>query len=331
MQPFVARCSVSWSQLRGHDGLVGSFQRILRDGRLAHAYLFVGPEGIGKRTFAIELAKTLLCEATAATPFDACDRCPACLQVMAGTHPDYHYVGLPEDKLEFPIDAVQTLIQQLALRPARGRWRVTVLDDADTFSDAAANCLLKTLEEPPSRSVLCLLGTAPERQLPTILSRCQVVPFAPLPLNVVDALLEQEGVTDAAARRFAADHSQGSLARARRWLDAEVREFVQSLDRFLAAPRGKRQELVDLVGKFVDEAGKESAAKRGRAQLVLEFLLESFERELRSSVAASGHTGDTLNRLETCLRAESQVDRKLQLALVMEAACDALGVSLSRA
>src|SRR5205807_4346929 len=129
-----------------------------------------GPSGVGKRLFAEELAKALLCESPNRPRLEACDRCPACLQVAAGTHPDYFVAGRPEESLELPIDVVRELCHSLGLKPARGHGKVAIVDDADDLNDAAANCFLKTLEEPPPRSVLLLIGTSAERQLPTIVS-----------------------------------------------------------------------------------------------------------------------------------------------------------------
>src|SRR5262249_40213336 len=106
---------------------------------------------------------------------EACDSCPSCVQVEAGTHPDFLCVGRPEDALEFPIDLMRNLCQRFSLKSARGHGKVVLLDDADDLNEESANCFLKTLEEPPPRSVLILIGSSPDRQLSTIVSRCQVV------------------------------------------------------------------------------------------------------------------------------------------------------------
>ena len=92
-----------WQRVRGHEAQVEGFRRAVRRGRLAHAYLFTGPAGVGKRLFAVELAKALLCEGNTGDELEACDRCPACTQVEAGTHPDFYPAARPPDSLEFPI------------------------------------------------------------------------------------------------------------------------------------------------------------------------------------------------------------------------------------
>src|SRR4051794_15259841 len=153
---------LSWQRVRGHDSQREGFRRAVARGRLAHAYLFAGASGIGKRLFARELARVLLCEARPADRWDACDRCPACVQVEAGTHPDFYTAARPESSLEFPIDLMRQLCHSFALKSARGHGTVVVLDDADDLNEEAANCFLKTLEEPPAGAVLILLGTSPE-------------------------------------------------------------------------------------------------------------------------------------------------------------------------
>ena len=132
---------------------------------------------------------TALCERQD-KKFEACGRCPACLQVAAGSHPDFVVSGRPEESNEVPIETIRDLCQGFGLKSARGRGRIAILDDADDLNDASANCFLKTLEEPPPRSLLLLIGTSADRQLPTIRSRCQVVTFAPLKNEDLRAVLQ---------------------------------------------------------------------------------------------------------------------------------------------
>src|SRR5262245_33823690 len=186
-------------RVRGHDALIEGFRRVVQRGRLAHAYLFAGPSGVGKRLFAGELARALLCEKPNGA-LDPCGTCPSCVQVDAGTHPDFYPAARPEGAHEFPIDLMRSLCASFSLKSARGRGTVIVIDDADDLNEESANCFLKTLEEPPPRSVLILIGSSPQRQLPTIVSRCQVVRFAPLPAGLVRDLLAENGVTDAATQ-----------------------------------------------------------------------------------------------------------------------------------
>jgi DNA polymerase-3 subunit delta' len=330
---------------------VQAFDQARRRGRLAHAYLFTGPPGVGKRLFAGELARALLCENPPGPRLEACDRCPGCLQVEAGTHPDLFTVERPEESLSLPIEALRELSRNLALKAARGRGKVGIIDDADCLNDpisghAAANCFLKTLEEPPPGSLLILIGTNPELQLPTILSRCQVVRFAPLAPPVVAALLREQGVDDPALVERLIRTSGGSLGQARALAENGLWEFRRRLLEGLAGPQPDGVTLAREWGQFIEEAGKESAAQRRRATLVLRLLIDFLTDVLRVGVGAAPLLAepedlDLLNRLaartdpdrllevlERCLEGQAHIDRRVQLVLALEGLLDALSQSL---
>lgn len=338
---------MSWALIRGHDELVAAFRQVHHRGKLAHAYAFLGPSGVGKRRFAVELAKALSCEQPGRGSLDACDGCPACLQIDAGLHPDVTQLRLPEDKQEFPITLIQELIQTLGLKPARGGRKIAIVDDADLFNDEAANCALKTLEEPPPLSLLILLGTSGDQFLPTILSRCQQIRFAPLADAEIKALLEAEGA------QLTADQwplllraARGSLGQARLLLDDDVRQFRQQWLPQWAAPRLDSVALADRLVKFVAEAGKEGAAKRQRASLIVGFAVDLWQMALRyrllgipagrgsdpAALLAQRLTAPQLERLlSRCLDAEHHLDRRLQLDLTLEAWVDALAQEIRHA
>src|SRR4051794_17892298 len=129
---------MSWDRVRGHDAILAGFRAALDRGRLGHAYLFVGPDGVGKKLFATELARALLCEAPPAA-LAACDRCPACRQIDADSPPDFLPARRPDDRLELPIEVVRDLGARLSLKPMRGGRKVAVLEDADDFNEESAN------------------------------------------------------------------------------------------------------------------------------------------------------------------------------------------------
>jgi DNA polymerase-3 subunit delta' len=327
----------AWNKILGHDRLVQIFDRLVARGRLAHAYLFCGPAGVGKRLFARELGKALLCE-NAGEKLQACGHCPACLQVEAGSHPDFVVAGRPEESNDVPIDTIRELCQGFGLKSARGRGRIAILDDADDLSDISANCFLKTLEEPPPRSLLLLIGTSADRQLPTIRSRCQIVTFAPLGDEQMRAILQKNGITEPAALDRLVRFSQGSPGRALALADDALWEFRKQ---FLGSlGRGT----FDAVGQmrawmhFINEAGKESAPQRRRAAMLLDLVIEFFrqvlilgsddsdpdETALARRLATALSTETTLAILERLLLASQQIDRKVQIVLVVEAMLDAL-------
>lgn len=335
---------VAWERVRGHDAWIAAFQRAVRRGRLAHAYLFTGPMGVGKQLFAVELAKSLLCEApNTKDRLEACDHCPACIQVEAGTHPDFYRAVRPAELHEFPIELMRDLCQRFALRSARGRGKVVLIDDADDLNDESANCFLKTLEEPPPRSVLMLIGSSVDRQLPTVVSRCQVVRFSPLPIEIVEQLLAEHGIDDVGLCTRLARLSDGSPGVARELADPLLWEFRSRLLEGLVQPSADTVGLSRLLMNFVEEAGKESAAQRGRARLVLRLLVGFLRDVLALEQGASNDrtkgkdaliqamadrrlgTQSLLDSIERCLEADWQIERRGQLVLVLEGLLDALG------
>src|SRR5262249_2864594 len=160
---------------------------------------------------------------------EACDRCPACAQVEAGTHPDFFVASRPEENLDLPIEVMRELCRATSLKPARGRGKVPLIEDADDPTEAPANCFLKTLQGPSPRSVFLVIGTTPDRQLPTIVSRCQVVRFAPLPAPLVAELLRANGVEDAALAERLVRLSGGSPGQALALADPELWAFRRKL------------------------------------------------------------------------------------------------------
>jgi DNA polymerase-3 subunit delta' len=333
---------MTWQRIRGHDAVIQEFAQAFRRGRLGHAYLFTGPPGVGKRLFARELAKTLLCEKATAENWQACDKCQSCQLVDADTHPDLIVAGRPEDKNELPIEVVRDFCRALSLKPALGRGKVAILDDADDLNAFSANSFLKTLEEPPPRSVLILIGTRSDLQLPTIVSRCQVIPFAPLPDAVIADLLRAQGIEDASLIARAVRRSGGSPGQALALAEPELWDFRRTLVQALAAPRFDGVELARQWMEFLEKAGKEAAAQRRRAHLTLGLLIDLFADVLRLSVAAPARGAepeesavlqalaarlgpDVLQELvNRCLEADEQVDRYVQLVLVIEALTDAM-------
>lgn len=265
---------MSWGKIVGHDEIVDRFRTAIRRGRLASTFLFVGPPGIGKRAFAQRLAQALLCESNAEELLEPCEACPGCIQVRAGSHPDVLAVAKPADRSSIPLSLLigdpqhrnrTGLCHDIGLKPARGKRKVAIIDDADFLYDEAANSLLKTLEEPPPGSVLILIGTSEQRQLNTIVSRSQVVHFRPLSVEAVEAILLENGIVENAVQAAKLALScNGSVEMAIRLADPEQWDFRQKLFRQLASRDPNDHEFPKAVNDFLDTLGKDATAKRNR-------------------------------------------------------------------
>lgn len=292
---------MAWQGVEGHDAVVEQFRTALERGRLASTFLFVGPEGIGKRHFALQLAKALLCPT--GRPMQPCGHCPSCRTAAAASHPDLLTVSKPADRTALPVGLLigdgdrrnrEGLCHDLSLRPMMARRRVAIVDDADDLNDEGANCLLKTLEEPPPSAVLILLSASADRQLPTIRSRCQLIRFKPLaPEVLAKVLLQLEWVSSPEEAARLAEHAEGSVSQARQLADPELWKFRDKLLDDLSRPALPAARLAKDYAGFIDSAGKEASVRRARFRRVVLFALEFYREAYRSAVGGT-LTGDPL-------------------------------------
>jgi DNA polymerase-3 subunit delta' len=336
-----------WQGIVGHDRVVEQFRRTLASGRLASTYLFVGPPGIGKRRFALEFAHALLCSESEDAALAPCGRCESCQLFAAGNHPDLETVGLPADKSALPISLFvgddehrnqEGLCHRIARSPYFGRRRIAIVDDADHFSIASANCLLKILEEPPPSALLILIGTSLARQLPTIRSRSQIVRFQPLDGDAVAQILLETGlVADRRQAEQAADRSTGSVELARQLSDPDLSQFREQLLAALQSGLLDRVRLARAVHSFVDEAGKEPSRRRDRLRAVIGFAVDFYRQQLRRAAAppAAGGCPDyaesILRALDGSIAALEYVDRNANQAMLIHAWCDELAALAAEA
>jgi DNA polymerase-3 subunit delta' len=269
---------MSIASVIAQDAACDKLQQAIRSERIPHAYIFHGPAGVGKELCAREFAKLILCQnrkkrrQNKQDVFDCCDACPSCRQIEADTHPDFHLVyrqqihELRPQQSDQPDDAPSPsrkthqatalavdVIREKLNKPARltstyGRGKVFVVREIHLANVQAQNALLKTLEEPPKGTVLILLADKIEGLLPTVLSRCQLVMFGPLPQDFLLDRLAQAGY-EPAESAFWARFSQGSLGRAL-WLAAQQWHPIK-LDLLKDLARLTDRDVVDLAERII--------------------------------------------------------------------------------
>jgi len=255
---------VRLSDLIGQDAARTALLRAIGRGHLAHAYLFEGPPGVGKRSAALGLAMALDC---AAAPGTGCGACEVCRRIEAGLHPDVPSFGPSGAGGQIVIEDAKAILALARTRPHEAPARVIVVDDADAMNPSAANCLLKTLEEPLGGNHLILCSSAPDRLLPTIRSRTQRIRFRSLDPAALLALARARGVP-AARAELAAALADGSAARmletaaaADDDVDGGPAEALRDLRRAIATPGAAG--VFDLAASLASQKDKDKDGDKG--------------------------------------------------------------------
>ena len=266
---------MSLKEIFCQDKAIAVLQQALAAGRVPHAYIFAGQEGIGKFKAAYEWAKVLLCEnPVEENDFaDSCESCQSCRLFEAGSHPDFNHVYKElveftkdgkgkKTPVDLPIDVIREfLIEKVSIRPSLSKRKVFVVSEAERLNANSQNSLLKVLEEPPQYCSIILLCTRMEKLLPTTKSRCQVVRFAPVAEDRISEKLVGTGLEQKRVRYFAR-LAQGSLGRACRWAQLELadadlyktkKQLINSLANYEYA------KALDLAQWLLDESKNISA------------------------------------------------------------------------
>lgn len=294
-------------EIIGHEWAIAFLQRSIVRDRAAHAYLLSGPSRIGKTLFALRVAQALNCEVGGGEP---CLHCRSCKRIARGNHPDVRLSGMATQaqgmksddaarQKELKIDTVREWQSDIHLRPYEGRRRVLILHDAERLTDAAANAMLKTLEEPPPAVTLILVAHTTGDLMSTIVSRCQTLKLRPVPrAQIADALHERANCAAADAAVLAA------------WSAGRVGWALQMLDmpEVFAACRAQLDTLVSLVSQprsvrfhWAEERAKEY---RGGDQGSVFDALDLWQRWWR----------DVLLTMAGCPEYVSYIDRHIELA-----------------
>lgn len=230
------------ADILGHRAAIARLWGALARDELHHAYLFEGPEGVGKHTVAVRLAMAANCTGEADPP--PCGVCPTCEQIRAGHHPDV-LVLEPAAERATPIisvDQVREVVRVAGYHRYGARRRFILIDPAEAMPDPAANALLKTLEEPPAGTGFILVATHSSALLPTVLSRCQRIRFSAVPDDALEAWLRERGIQEAGS---VARASLGCPGRALSLAEGQLEERRALRDRLLAVLEGDIGDLFE--------------------------------------------------------------------------------------
>lgn len=261
----------TFKEIIGQEKAVAFLKGVTASDRIAPAYLFTGIVGVGKKTTAMAFA--LLVNCMNPVDGDGCGRCSSCKKIIDGNHPDVIIVGPDEEKKAIGIDQIREINRHLAFSPVLGQYRIIIVDPAEKLSDEAANAFLKALEEPPPGNVLILNVRDPGQLLPTIVSRCQRVPFRPLPTgDIVNWLIDEGNVEEEKARTLAR-LSEGSLGEAIRLANDELfTDRINLVSTLNSVINGPFDILLDVARKFSDlgkRSGTSKALRDDRIGLML--------------------------------------------------------------
>lgn len=264
----------------GHKQVRSWLGNVVASRRANGAYLFLGPDGIGKAAMALEFAAALRCENPQGNW--SCGRCGECSRIAKGVHPSVRRFHKPEDKSAFPVELVREIVDEASRKRLEPGMRVFLVEDADRFNESSANAFLKTIEEPPADLILVLLAENLAQVLPTIISRCQGVRFSPLsPGQVREVSAGWQGLpVNPDSRDILIRAAQGSPGRLRRMADDGVldttREFLKSVK---ADPFHASEKLIEAV-----QGADDNEARRAHLREILALLSATLRDRLTASL-----------------------------------------------
>jgi DNA polymerase-3 subunit delta' len=300
----------------GHRDVKERLGRMSFSGRMGNAFLFLGPKGVGRKQVTLGWTQVLNCLEPQDTYPYACGNCRACRKIESRQFPDL-FVIEPEEGKNLKIDQIREILRESHFKPYEGKKRVFIIDDAELLNDAAANALLKTLEEPAETLVLILIAEHEGQLLTTIRSRCQIVRFGTLPNDVVRSALTERGVSETDAR-WLANEAVGSLGRAltslgeqeeRRKLREEIFAGLQTLGRdpvasFKLAERFKKEQAAPFLRALKTFYRDAVVFKTGHYERIVNL---DFEASVRS-LADSAELVELLERFDAVEAAERRLE-----------------------
>ncbi|MEG2260166.1 MAG: DNA polymerase III subunit delta' [Raoultibacter sp.] len=271
--------------------------------KVSHAYLFTGPCGSNKTAAAYAFAQTIVCRQ------HGCGSCDDCLRTVRRKHPDVHYFA-PAGASGYLVEQIREIVSETALTPIRAHKKVYLIDRVDLLGVQAANAFLKTLEEPPADVVLILLGRTRESVLPTIVSRCQVVPFRHIPASEAAGILAQNTGATLPQAKIAIQACNGSITRAIEFAKSTERKVFRSriLEIMAALSVADDGDVLGYANELLVGAKAPldvvRAAQEAELAASADFLAKSALRQIeaRNKRALTAHSVESLNQLGAIIR-----------------------------
>lgn len=311
---------MSFAHIKGQDTALNLLKGFIGQGRVASSYLFCGPESVGKKLAAINLAKTMNCEgATALARLEACGTCASCKKIDKLEHPDFHL--FLEDPVK--IEDIRQLKKDIGLRPYEGKFKVFIIDNAHTLTAEAQNALLKVLEEPPAMSLIILITSKPALLFKTIISRCRIIKFSSLPRQYLKSILENEHGLDKNYAHFLSYFSEGRPGIALKLKDTDLfRDKNRIIDDFCIRKSFAAGNLPDMEREELKASLNILAVWYRDVYLVKAGFKESeiinFDRESDLDKFASELKFSDLDRIFKCISDSLRyIDQNLNMKLLL--------------
>ncbi|MCC6545355.1 MAG: DNA polymerase III subunit delta' [Nitrospirae bacterium] len=237
---------MGFKEIRGQERAINILKRAIATDHAAHAYIFHGPEGVGKKLAAMTFAMAMNCTEDKG---DACGQCISCRKISSGIHPDFTL--LDQDSGDIKIAAIRDLINGMVYKPLEAKKRVIIVNGAERFNLSSSNAFLKTLEEPPANTVIILISSSPDMLLQTILSRCQKISFSQIPPDIIAGILMDKMGIEEVQADFVSCMSDGSPGKAISLASEDIQQIrLHILNGIFTTNRESRGAVFELSEKY---------------------------------------------------------------------------------